>query len=75
GSNLFNILLVMGLSMTIAPFTVTMENMIDSLCVLAASIMCYIFAATRKTIGKLEGAVFVLSYAAYLTYIIMRDVA
>lgn len=75
GSNLFNILMVMGLSMAIAPFTVTMENMIDSFCVLAASIMCYIFAATRKTIGKLEGVVFLLSYAAYLTYIIMRDVA
>lgn len=75
GSNLFNILMVMGLSMTIAPFSVTAENMIDSFCVLAASLMCYIFAATRKTIGKLEGLVFMLSYAVYLAYIIMRDIA
>lgn len=75
GSNLFNILLVMGLSMIIAPFSVTMANVIDSVCVLAASILCFVFAATRKKIGRIEGAVFLLSYAAYLTYIIARDVA
>lgn len=74
GSNLFNILMVMGLSMIIAPFDVTMKNVIDSLCVLAVSIMCFVFAATRKKIGRTEGAVFLLSYAVYLTYIIARDV-
>ena len=74
GSNLFNILMVMGLSMIIAPFDVTMKNVIDSLCVLAASIICYVFAATRKKIGRAEGMVFILSYAVYLTYIIARDV-
>ncbi len=74
GSNLFNILMVMGLSMVIAPFEVTMKNVIDSLCVLAVSIMCFVFAATRKKIGRTEGAVFLLSYAVYLTYIIARDI-
>lgn len=74
GSNLFNILMVMGLSMIIAPFDVTMKNVIDSLCVFAASIICYVFAATRKKIGRAEGMVFILSYAVYLTYIIARDV-
>ena len=62
------------LSMIIAPFDVTMKNVIDSLCVLAASIICYVFAATRKKIGRAEGMVFILSYAVYLTYIIARDV-
>lgn len=74
GSNLFNILMVLGLSMIISPFDVTMENIIDSLCVLAVSIMCFIFAATRKKIGRAEGAAFLLSYAVYLTYIIVRDI-
>lgn len=74
GSNLFNILMVMGLSMTIAPFSVTMENMIDSLCVLGATILCYVFAATKKKIGRAEGGIFLLTYAVYLTYVIARDV-
>lgn len=73
GSNLFNILMVMGLSMIISPFRITMENMIDSICVLGATILCYIFAATRKKIGRIEGLVMLLSYAVYLTYIIERD--
>ena len=74
GSNLFNILFVMGLSMLIAPFSIKMEDIIDSLCVLAVSILCYIFAATRKKIGKIEGLILLLVYGVYLTYIISRDI-
>jgi len=74
GSNLFNILLVMGLSMSIAPFSVTSANMIDAVCVLAATILCFAFSAAKKKIGKFEGTVFLLSYAVYLTYIIARDI-
>lgn len=73
GSNLFNILLVMGVTMAIAPFGVTMDSVIDALCVLVVTIMCWLFAATSKTISKREGAVFILTYAVYLAYIIARD--
>ena len=67
--------MVMGLSMIIAPFDVTMKNVIDSLCVLAASIICYVLQQQeKKKIGRAEGMVFILSYAVYLTYIIARDV-
>ena len=40
--------MVMGLSMIIAPFDVTMKNVIDSLCVLAASIICYVLQQQEK---------------------------
>ena len=66
--------MVLGVAMTISPFSVTMENMIDAFCVLGASVLCYIFSGTKKKIGKIEGAVFVVAYAVYLAYIIMRDV-
>lgn len=72
GSNLFNILLVLGLSLLISPFAVSMDNMIDALVVLGTTILCYIFAASGK-IGRAKGVAFVLCYAAYLTYIIIRD--
>lgn len=74
GSNLFNILMVLGLTMIISPFTVTMDNIIDALVVLAVSILCYAFAATKK-IGRIKGIIFLLCYSVYLTYIIMRDFA
>ena len=72
GSNLFNMLMVLGLTMIISPFTVTMNNIIDALVVFAVSILCYVFAATKK-IGRAKGIVFLLCYAVYLGYIIMRD--
>lgn len=74
GSNLFNVLMVLGLTMIISPFAVTMNNIIDALAVLAVSILCYAFAATKK-IGRVKGIVFLLCYAVYLTYIIIRDFA
>lgn len=73
GSNLFNILFVLGLSLLISPFSVTMNNMFDALAVLAATILCYAFAATKK-IGRVKGLIFLLCYGVYLTYIIMRDI-
>lgn len=72
GSNLFNVLFVLGLSLIISPISVTMDNMFDALAVLATSILCYIFAATGK-IGRAKGIVFLLCYGVYLTYIIVRD--
>lgn len=74
GSNLFNILFVLGLSLIISPISITMNNMFDALAVLAASILCYAFAATRK-IGRVKGLIFLLCYGIYLTYIIIRDIA
>lgn len=74
GSNLFNILLVLGLSLIISPISITMNNMFDALVVLAASVLCYAFAATRK-IGRVKGLIFLLCYGIYLTYIIIRDIA
>lgn len=74
GSNLFNILMVLGLAMIIAPFSVSMESMIDALVVLGVSAVCYISAFGKK-IGRAWGIVYLLIYAVYLAYIIMRDLA
>ncbi len=73
GSNLFNIFLVLGLSMTIAPFGVGMTDMIDALCLVAVSILCFLAAWTAKTVNRWEGVGFLGLYAVYLGYIILRD--
>lgn len=74
GSNLFNILMVLGLAMIIAPFSVSMESMIDALVVLGVSAVCYISAFGKK-IGRGWGIIYLLLYAVYLTYIIIKDLA
>lgn len=73
GSNLFNILMVLGLSMTISPFKVTANNIVDCICVLGATVLCYVFCANKKTLSRAKGIVFLLLYAVYLAYIIIRD--
>lgn len=72
GSNIFNILLVLGMSVTIAPMLVLTTSAIDLVILAVVSIMTYIFALNKKTIGRLEGLVMVLTYAAYMVYIIVR---
>ena len=55
GSNVFNILMVLGIASAISPVSLITENIID-LCVLIVFTVCvWIFAGTKKKIGKIEG--------------------
>ena len=55
GSNIFNILMVLGIASAISPISIITENIID-LCVLIVFTICaWIFAGTKKKIGRVEG--------------------
>ncbi len=72
GSNVFNILMVLGIASAISPISIITENIID-LCVLIVFTVCvWIFAGTRKKIGRIEGFCMVALYVAYAVYIIIR---
>lgn len=72
GSNVFNILMVLGIASAISPVSIITENIID-LCVLIVFTVCvWIFAGTKKKIGRVEGICMVAFYAAYAVYIIIR---
>ena len=72
GSNIFNILMVLGIASAISPVRIITENIID-LCVLLAFTVCaWIFAGTKKKIGRTEGFCMVALYAVYAVYIIVR---
>ena len=71
GSNIFNILMVLGIASAISPISIITENIID-LCVLIVFTICaWIFAGTKKKIGRAEGLCMVALYAAYAVYIIV----
>ena len=72
GSNIFNILLILGASATIAPLSVGIEIIYDTVILIVMSIVVYIMAFGKKKIGRLEGAIMLLGYAVYMAYIIMR---
>ena len=72
GSNVFNILMVLGIASAISPISIITENIID-LCVLVAFTVCvWIFAGTKRKIGRMEGLCMVAFYALYVVYIIIR---
>ena len=72
GSNIFNILMVLGIASAISPISIITENIID-LCVLIVFTICaWIFAGTKKKIGRIEGFSMVVLYLIYAVYIIIR---
>ena len=72
GSNVFNIFMVLGVASAISPISIVTENIID-LCVLVVFTVCvWIFAGTKRKIGRMEGLCMVAFYAAYVVYIVIR---
>lgn len=72
GSNIFNILMVLGIASAISPIAFLMENIIDIVVLLAFSLLVWLFAATKKRIGRLEGLLMVALYAGYIVYACIR---
>ena len=72
GSNIFNILMVLGISSAISPVALIRENIIDIVLLMVFSVMVWIFAGTRKKIERTEGIIMVVVYLVYCAYIIAR---
>ena len=71
GSNLFNILLILGVSSVITPIPVQATSIIDCLFLIAISVVFYLPARKGK-LGRLPGAVMAAMYVAYTADLIMR---
>lgn len=68
GSNVFNILLILGASAVVTPLSFASINMIDMLAVLISVIMIWLWTYTgkRNVIDRWEGALMTASYIAYI---------
>ena len=72
GSNVFNILMVLGIASALNPVRLIRENIIDILILIVFSVVVWIFAATKKQISRKEGIAMVAMYLVYAVYIILR---
>lgn len=72
GSNIFNILLILGASATINPIVVDVNAIYDMAILIVVSVVGYFFAKSKLMITKWEGAFFLIAYAAYFGYIYIR---
>ena len=72
GSNIFNILLVLGVAAAISPVAFAWDNMIDIAVLIVISAITLIFAWTSKELNRREGIIMLILYAAYMVYICIR---
>ena len=72
GSNVFNLLLILGVSSTIHPITISMASFVDLGMLLGVSLLAYAFVCTGKKVNRWEGMVMTLMYVAYMGYSIWR---
>ena len=72
GSNIFNILLVLGVAGAISPVIFISENIIDIIILIIMSVVVWVFAWSKKKLVRWHGAAMLVSYAIYLVYICMR---
>lgn len=72
GSNIFNILFVLGIAGAISPVGFVMENIIDTVVLIVMSMVVWIFAWSKQKIVRSEGIAMLLMYAGYMVYICQR---
>lgn len=74
GSNLFNIMFILGLSSSITPIPVDGQTVINSVILLIVTALIYAFCIVRKKIGRVFGSVCVAVYIAYTLYLIKTTI-
>lgn len=70
GSNIFNILFVLGTAAIIHPLPFSSAFAIDTAIAMIAVIALMIFTARKSRLTRLGGALFIAAYAAYIIYLI-----
>ena len=71
GSNVFNILLILGLTGTICPMTLGGITWIDMAMMLGSIGLLWLFSFTKLRVQRWEGGVLVAIFLAYMTWLVV----
>lgn len=72
GSNIFNILLILGVSAAITPIVLDITAVYDTMILIMASIIVYVAAISKREIHRKEGVLFLVAYLAFFIYVLLR---
>ena len=72
GSNIFNVLFILGTTLMIRPINVTVDGFIDQIALLAISVYLAVTAGSGKRISRPEGFSFLILYVGYAVYLFLR---
>jgi len=73
GSNIFNTVLVVGLSGSVVSLGMNNDVIFDMFIVIAVTMLVILFAWTKKVITRFEGLILALLYVLYIVFIIVRS--
>lgn len=73
GSNIFNILFVLGTSSVISPLPIDGKLFFDVILMILLTIVLFFFSLSHYKIGKKEGLFLAITYIGYMIYIISRN--
>ncbi|MBQ9120260.1 MAG: calcium/sodium antiporter [Lachnospiraceae bacterium] len=72
GSNIFNILFILGLSAVIIPVTYEAGFIIDGIVAIAAGILLWISVFKKRKLTRPWGIIMLVAYAVYLVYLLVK---
>lgn len=72
GSNIFNILFVLGLSSMILPIRFESTFLVDCAVAIAAGVLLWLCVLRKKKLTRLGGILMLLSYAGYFAYLLLH---
>ena len=72
GSNVFNILFIIGTSSLIIPIIFEASFLIDSFVAVAAGVILWLCVFRKKKLTRLHGILMLLCYAAYFAYLLVK---
>ena len=75
GSNVFNILMILGVAASLSEITFLHENIIDIAILLVFSLITWLLCWTKGKLEKKEGFLMIALYVAYVVYICVRALA
>ncbi len=73
GSNIFNIIFILGVSSAISPPTLSTDSITDMAVMLGSGVIILIISLFCKKMSRWQGAILILLYIGYLTYVIIRN--
>lgn len=74
GSNIFNLLFILGLSSAISPIMVDADAIINAVILLVITAAVYVSCLIKKGMGRIVGSVCVLGYVGYTAYLLLTTI-
>ena len=70
GSNIFNILFVVGTSALITPLVFESKFIVDSIVAVVVGVLLWIFSFNGRSLNRVEGGLLLLGYLGYFIYLL-----